>query len=677
MSEYTYDEEGFNFFYFLLSVITLCLVPVTGHSLYSLWKSTQKVSEKNICHCGTCTKERVKSQASKPNKIKQSLTNPKFLFIVFGWIAVGILAYQVSFAEPAKAKWDPYTILDISEGATLPEIKKVYRKLSLVYHPDKAPEDKQKEYEETFIQISKAYQVLTDEDTRKNYEQYGHPDGKQSFSMGVALPRALVEGGNSKLVLLFYAIAFGLGLPFYIANWWNSSRRQTKDGILNSTMGVLVKGLKENDGFKELIKVLSGAHEFKENVAVHPDEETILKRLDNVIRDELENRFGEKYERLDDSVPCYRRKACTLLYAYLLRLDLSAKDTGAEILEEDQRYIVKRSVHILQGLLQIATVKQWLKAAILIMNLQQDLLQALYPGDSSVKQLPHINNQLLRRYYRNKKKQINSVQQLLDLSEPERKSLLNPLSESEYLDVMEVAQRVPRLSVTKAIFKVIGDKIITTGAIITFVLKLKNGQVQSIDVKTDENKEIDNNDEESGDEDEFDEQGNTKVKKEDDEGNGTLPLAHTPYYPNEKKPYWWIFLGDPKVNRILVPPRKVTDIVDEKTIRVPFAGPPKPGTYTFSLFVKSDTYAGTDILQDIQLTIQDPTDLPPEDDVDDSISEPEEDSIAGQMKLMREQGLASALAGGGGGGHSEDGKGEQGQKDDDSDSDSDSSSDED
>lgn len=91
------------------------------------------------------------------------------------------------------------------------------------------------------------------------------------------------------------------------------------------------------------------------------------------------------------------------------------------------------------------------------MDLQQDLLQALYPGDASVKQLPHINNQLLRRYSRNKKKQINTVQQLLDLSEPERKSLLNPLSETEYLDVMEVAQRVPRLSVKKAIFKGKGE----------------------------------------------------------------------------------------------------------------------------------------------------------------------------------------------------------------------------
>lgn len=64
----------------------------------------------------------------------------------------------------------------------------------------------------------KIYRLTGDEIVRKNYELYGHPDGKQSFSMGVALPRGLVEGGNSKFVLLFYAIAFGLGLPYYIVS---------------------------------------------------------------------------------------------------------------------------------------------------------------------------------------------------------------------------------------------------------------------------------------------------------------------------------------------------------------------------------------------------------------------------------------------------------------------------
>lgn len=48
-----------------------------------------------------------------------------------------------------------------------------------------------------------------------------------------------------------------------------------------------------------------------------------------------------------------------------------------------------------------------------------------------------------------------------------------------------------------------------------------------------------------------------------------------------------------------------------------------------------------------QLDVKHFSELPPDEDVDDEISEPEEDSIAGQMKLMREQGLAAAVAGGG------------------------------
>jgi translocation protein SEC63 len=45
------------------------------------------------------------------------------------------------------------------KGTELPEIKKTYRKLSLVYHPDKAPKDQAEEYEAKFVEITKAYKV--------------------------------------------------------------------------------------------------------------------------------------------------------------------------------------------------------------------------------------------------------------------------------------------------------------------------------------------------------------------------------------------------------------------------------------------------------------------------------------------------------------------------------------
>ncbi|KAI9478468.1 MAG: Sec63 Brl domain-containing protein [Benjaminiella poitrasii] len=661
MAQYTYDEQGFNFYYFLISVLSLVLVPITFQSIHSLFKSKSKKS-KDICLCTTCQKERKKAKIAKPNAIKKLITSPKFLFLLIGWIGVVLLTLQVANAEVKNVTWDPYEILGLSEGASLADIKKTYKKLSLVYHPDKAKAGEEEKNEERFIDITKAYKVLTDEDTRKNYEEFGHPDGKQSFTMGVALPKGLVEG-NGMLVLGFYALAFGLGLPYFIARWWYKSRRLTKDKILSKTMGVFVKGLKENDGVKEIINVLSGSLEYKEGADLRNGEEKSLDKINSAIAEELANKFGEKFDRQnDDNIPAYRRKARTLLYAYLLRIDITSKADASKQLIKDQQFIVEKSLHLLQGLLQISSVKQWLSVTCHIMELQQHILQATYFGESNLKQLPHITNTLLDRYnHRHPKNKVNTVKQLCALSESERKEFLKPLSnDDEYLDVMEVAQRVPQLSVKKAAFKVIGDKIITTGAIITFILKLKNGQVSEVEVASKEKEE-----EEEEEEDEAIIVSADEEKKKQ-KNKKTLPLAHTPYYPSEKKPCWWIFLGDPKVNRILVPHKKVTDIVDEETVKVAFPGPPKPGVYTFSLFVKSDTYVGTDILQDIKLKVHDPADLPEEEDVDDSISEPEEDSIAGQMKLMREQGLAQALAGGSG----------KDKKQDDSDSDSDSSDEE-
>lgn len=66
-----------------------------------------------------------------------------------------------------------YDLLGISKNASDNEIKKAYRKLALKYHPDKSPEDKKEEYEETFKKISEAYSVLSDSKKRQMYDQFG------------------------------------------------------------------------------------------------------------------------------------------------------------------------------------------------------------------------------------------------------------------------------------------------------------------------------------------------------------------------------------------------------------------------------------------------------------------------------------------------------------------------
>jgi translocation protein SEC63 len=112
-------------------------------------------------------------------------------------------------------------------------------------HPDKA-KDKDKDIaEDMFVDISKAYKTLTDDDTRKNWEEYGNPDGRQSFSFGIALPSWIVDPENKAAVLGVYAILFGLLLPYVVGRWWSKSKKFSKDGVLNYSMGLFVRELKE------------------------------------------------------------------------------------------------------------------------------------------------------------------------------------------------------------------------------------------------------------------------------------------------------------------------------------------------------------------------------------------------------------------------------------------------
>lgn len=70
------------------------------------------------------------------------------------------------------SKRDYYEILSVTRSATAEEIKKSYRKVAMKYHPDRNPGDKAAE--DKFKEAAEAYEVLSDQDKRAQYDRYGH-----------------------------------------------------------------------------------------------------------------------------------------------------------------------------------------------------------------------------------------------------------------------------------------------------------------------------------------------------------------------------------------------------------------------------------------------------------------------------------------------------------------------
>ena len=81
-------------------------------------------------------------------------------------------------------KEDYYEILGVSKSASANEIKKAYRKKAIQFHPDKNPGDTKAEQE--FKKAAEAYEILSDQQKREQYDRFGHAafEGGQGFGGG-------------------------------------------------------------------------------------------------------------------------------------------------------------------------------------------------------------------------------------------------------------------------------------------------------------------------------------------------------------------------------------------------------------------------------------------------------------------------------------------------------------
>ncbi|MCJ1308537.1 secretory subunit [Agyrium rufum] len=660
-TDYTYDDQGQFFPFFILTISSLVTLPLT----YTLLKPSKELEN---------TAPRIKSdfkpkdedliQGQRNKQWRKERRLKRIITVVLGWAVIGWMAYLIIVTQRTVPQiWDPYKILGISRSTSEKNIKKAFKKLSLLYHPDKAvPRENQtiEDINAYFVEISKAYKALTDEEIRNNWNLYGHPDGKQSMSIGIALPKLMVTEGNGKYVLLVYGLLLGVLLPYLVGTWWYGTQKMTREKILLASAGNLFREWKEDLTAGGVVGALSSGEEFN-TVLKGNKAETGLGKVEKSILNAGETTptavgLTVKDRRKLEDQEGARRKTLALLWAYLGRIELDDKAL------DDEKYEMAPLALLMNDSFTAISLAYGLMPPLLATyQASQSIIQAIPPEGSPLLQLPHLTPSLARNVEGQDSKTRMSIQQFMAMPEYQRRKLLTNQAEAltpqQYNDAMAVARQIPLVKVEKVFFKVMGERFITTGSLVQCVAKARIIPPGMVDVP-----EVNELDLEDIDPDEGDIDGvlgrKTPKNARRKNADGTVaeeaemekpivpPIAFAPYFARDHSPRWYMFLSESKQNRVAVPPTTIMTFnkpifdaagkptYNMQTLKLQFQAPPQAGKYTFVMHLVCDSYLGMDSKMEATLVVEDAAKAV-EIEEEDEISEPDEDSIAGQMNALK------------------------------------------
>ncbi|KAL1901268.1 secretory subunit [Ceratocystis pirilliformis] len=649
-SEYSYDEDLQFFPFFAGAAAAIVAIPLT----INLFSSSQDISA-TTPHIVTDFKAEHHDmiqglrvlQKRKKRKVKTALV------AILAWAAVAVSVYLISTrkVQDDVELYNPYDILGLVESATEKQIKSKYRKLSLRFHPDKIRPDLAKN--ETieslsahYVELTKAYQALTNEEIRNNWLQYGHPDGKSlDFSFGIALPKWVVSEGNGKYVVLAYALLLGVLLPYYVGRWWYGTQRMSKEGVLLESANNLFRQYTDDIDEGGIITILSSGAEYKEMIRKDKADNGLAK-IEARISSLLTTKNREKLEEMDDLV---RRKSLALLWAYIHRVDL--EDAALNKAKFEVAPVARSLVQAFTGMTLAYSFTNPILASF---HTAQNIVQAIPPKASALLQLPFFSNKTVEAIDGDSKTHV-SLRQFMSLPNSHRKHLAvtkGGLTNDEYKTAIVVAKQFPDFQVEKAFFKVTGERFVTPSSLVSLVVKGRVIPPGCENIPKVDESELEDLDPAEDDLDAL--TGRKKKAIKDSNGKvisvkeeNILPtLTYAPRFAREFTPSWYIFLTDSKQGKMAVPPFKFSSLdqpivgadgkptFNVQTMKAVFAAPPSPGDYTFVMHLVCDSYVGLDTKMEVTLHVEDGSKAA-QIEAEDEISEPEEDSIAGAMHMLK------------------------------------------
>ena len=295
---------------FIILGIMFCL-----YKIYSLlFKYKVKYQDENKyrnCQCKACINRLNNLIKKKSNKY--SLT---FYIGLLGFLTLlSSIYYQKIMETQNKIKiFDPYEILEISNKASNAEIKKAFKKLAVKYHPDKNLNNLQAKAK--FMLITKAYESLTNEEAKKNFELYGNPDGPGSMRFSIGLPsNFFLDKKNHNKILIIFIFIVSVIIPYYFVQWVKKSKNFDENGLLNITKEYFMKQTNKDSAMKHIPFLLGACHEFM--WIVDSDIEQTKNEIETLFNKyKPEFPMGGEIEKIMPYLKLKNKKAISIAYAY-------------------------------------------------------------------------------------------------------------------------------------------------------------------------------------------------------------------------------------------------------------------------------------------------------------------------------------------------------------------------
>mmetsp|Transcript_200 Transcript_200/g.531 ORF Transcript_200/g.531 Transcript_200/m.531 type:complete len:749 (-) Transcript_200:243-2489(-) len=637
-----FDDTAFS--YFLLTLLVMILTPWTLGKLCSAFGICSDDDEEEVREVQSVNGY----MAPKRNNTPEDEDKPKLFRcsnIIFGllWICLILIIIKLPGSGESFQTFHPFNILEIEVGASDREIKKAYRKLSLKFHPDKNPGDEAAAKQ--FILVSKAYRTLTDPQTKKNWEEYGNPDGYQGTSVTIGLPEFMINKDNHFGVLAVYFVLMIIVPPILVWMWWKNAKEMGPEGIMHKTIYIYFWLVKENWSINFLNKftsVYACSAEFAEELdkIILPRNSVAWKELHTAL-----NRTGKKIDlppaKKDRTILHSTRAQCGswLLLAHLLRIPIPQQ------FQKQLDMMLKSSDKLIPALLgttwRYPGKTPFTGPAFSVIKFQQLLVQAMWAHDPVFNQLPHDCAEDIRK----KGKKIFDWEKFFNQTPEKKKKIFEDYSDAQVEDIENACMEIPHVDMNHEC-GVEGETEIFTDDWVTVDVKLfRKGHFDEEEKeKRGDDKEENKHNEEDGGEEEDDESDREEeaisslnfVGSVDDQKKKKRKKRQVlaPFFPQIKYERWYIILSTPKSDKkMVVEDLRKVDLDDITECKLRFKAPSERGNYTYKISAMCDSYIGCDIEREFKVSVKKDKERKTEDDIKKEKEEREKEEVEEMRRL--------------------------------------------